>query len=425
VPALVRFFHADGNEEDGYADFEDELDAQEGEDSGFRGAILNTNSPRNNSNNTSGGASNNTSNPNSSVVLDVNGFFEVFDPDGQPISKPNSQLTASNTNSRREGGNDAENDSDEAEVGGGYFDAWDRFFAHVNSPIGSVQRAMLNSNPRQSSNLPDSINVNTQVINEPISLNGKAKHSVTKDDKVDEKRLSNVKPKVRIVQVTCGGFHTAAISDKFQLYSWGYGEFGQLGSDWREPESERRSVNDEGPTTEAITIESILNLDSPEVNSANPTSEAKEINSDLASDGVKIVVIEDAEDATPTSTPPPFASSVTPPPSLSTTFPATRPFDSARTTLLDSISSSSSSSSGVPLVPPTAFAPSTAPPSIPCAIVSTSLLSSSLPPKDIYQLRPQPLSLPGKVMFASVGMWHTMVIVRCEASFCRTFSSYD
>lgn len=402
----------DGNEEDGYADFEDEMDLQkEGEqaeeDNAFLSPIVNSNSPRNN------GEKGPTAYNNPNMPIDVNGFFEIFDPDAQPVQpttfKPLAQSnnnTPYNSNNRCDG-NEADNDSDDLEAdGGSYFDAWDRLFVHVNSPFGSAVRGALHSNPRseKTSNLP--------VINEPVSLNRKTgdkeRAKRDKDDglegKDEKKRLSNVRPKVRIVQVVCGGFHTVAISEKNQLYSWGYGEFGQLGSDWKDPEIESSKRDDK---TKTISIDG--QQDATPVK--DQIVESKEIET---LEGVNFLVVDEVTDDEPTSspsttTPPPFASSVTPPPSLIATG---LPVPSESTTAALNLTASSSFSRFPSLVPaPNALAPDSPQLTAPNSIAPTTT-SNAMPPMDIYRLRPQPLSLPGRVMFASVGMWHTMVIVR-------------
>jgi RCC1 and BTB domain-containing protein len=50
--------------------------------------------------------------------------------------------------------------------------------------------------------------------------NNQAEPQLVEDDKIKN---------TRIVQIACGGFHTAAITDEGELFTWGGGEHGQLG----------------------------------------------------------------------------------------------------------------------------------------------------------------------------------------------------
>jgi hypothetical protein len=345
VPALVRAFHHT-DETDSVDDLDLQQEDEPGEeDNGFN-AVTHSPTP--------------VHNP-SPASVDVNGFFEIFDPDASTKPAPtNTNSTQYNTNARetkdKRDGNEADNDSDELEEGGGYFYAWERLLEHVNSPFGSTARAAT-TNPRTAT-LPEAFTVDTHVINE-----GKSGEKAEKlDEAREQKRLSNLKPLTRIVQLACGGFHTVAISDKHQLYSWGYGEFGQLGGDWQEDDKHHKpsaSLPEKTPTVK----------------------DARECSAEVV-EAVTMPSDSLSADRGPTQS----------------------PHDT-----MDTPQASQALSSVRPSVPPTVFAPVSR---LILPSASTAITACSLAPNDHYQLQPQSLSLPGKVMFASVGMWHTMVIVR-------------
>ncbi len=50
------------------------------------------------------------------------------------------------------------------------------------------------------------------------------------DDRGEPVLVKALEGKVNVTVVVCGGYHTLAITDQAQLYTWGRGDFGQLGT---------------------------------------------------------------------------------------------------------------------------------------------------------------------------------------------------